>query len=598
MGQGSLHSFHIPVMGLAYTIDSPIRVAHFGISSVISIMDDDLIEKMNAYYSRKFGFAYDEITSKVADFRAKRITSYLNLVDKIVREKVESFKSELTSDRQVLDAFLSMLPTRSDFRSQVEKLLADGKNFKDTISNYIDRHLHPGNIDVNIMTKVDRENRDENGVLPIIFNDAHAALRGFANSVLSSSVVLSAGMHPRLYSYFECFPEFFPDKNSELKKKITIKVSDYRSAQIQGCFLAKKGLWVSEFRIESGLNCGGHAFATDGHLLGPILEEFREKKDELTVMMHELLIKSLAQKNLPVPSKPMKLKITVQGGVGTFEEHAFLLNHYNVDSVGWGSPFLLVPEATSADEATRNLLASAREDDLYTSNMSPLGVPFNTVRGMTHDALRQKRIDDDKPGSSCPKKFLALNKEYGDEGICTASRKYQKKKLRQIEADTTIDSEMRIRIEAEVLEKSCLCVGLSNSALLENDIRIKGDQSVVICPGPNIAYFKRQYSLSEMIDHIYGRKSVLVGTSRPNFFIKELAMYANHLEKEFEKAGGQQSIGLMKLRKNLLEGVTYYRKLFNGIGIFNNKNDSSITDLDSIAGHIESVASDAVLEQV
>ena len=50
---------------------------------------------------------------------------------------------------------------------------------------------------------------------------------------------------------------------------------------IQGNFLAKKGLWVSEYRIESGLNCGGHAFATDGFLLGPILEEFHQKKEQL-----------------------------------------------------------------------------------------------------------------------------------------------------------------------------------------------------------------------------------------------------------------------------------------------------------------------------
>ena len=32
-------------MGLAFTIDSPVRVAQYGIDSVISIMDDDLIEK-------------------------------------------------------------------------------------------------------------------------------------------------------------------------------------------------------------------------------------------------------------------------------------------------------------------------------------------------------------------------------------------------------------------------------------------------------------------------------------------------------------------------------------------------------------------------
>ncbi len=57
-----------------------------------------------------------------------------------------------------------------------------------------------------------------------------------------------------------------------------LKVSDFHSAAVQGKFLAKRGLWVSEFRIESGLNCGGHAFATKGQLLGPILEEFQQKR--------------------------------------------------------------------------------------------------------------------------------------------------------------------------------------------------------------------------------------------------------------------------------------------------------------------------------
>ena len=57
---------------------------------------------------------------------------------------------------------------------------------------------------------------------------------------------------------------------------------------IQGNYLAKKGLWVSEYRIESGLNCGGHAFATDGFLLGHILEEFKNKTNELIDSAHIL----------------------------------------------------------------------------------------------------------------------------------------------------------------------------------------------------------------------------------------------------------------------------------------------------------------------
>ena len=44
------HTFHIPVMGLAYTIDSPIRVAQYGISSVVSITDDEVIEKQDFDY--------------------------------------------------------------------------------------------------------------------------------------------------------------------------------------------------------------------------------------------------------------------------------------------------------------------------------------------------------------------------------------------------------------------------------------------------------------------------------------------------------------------------------------------------------------------
>src|SRR5690606_1425477 len=118
-----------------------------------------------------------------------------------------------------------------------------------------------GSIDVNIMSKVDRLNLDSKGKsLGEQFTDALAALRGFAQSNLQSSLILSAGMNPRLYSALEGYMDFLPDAGRGMRKKIILKVSDFRSAFIQAKFLAKKGLWVSEFRIESGLNCGGHAF--------------------------------------------------------------------------------------------------------------------------------------------------------------------------------------------------------------------------------------------------------------------------------------------------------------------------------------------------
>ena len=571
-----LHTFHIPVMGLAFTIDSPIRVAKYGISSVVSIADDELIEKMRAFYSDKFNVPYQEITQKIYDYRAERITSYLNLVDKIVKEKFESFKTELAESKQALENYIAMLPNKSEIKKGLESLLEDGIAFKENVKHYLEANLSPGDIDVNIMTKLDKDNFDKKEQLPVEFNDAHAALRGFANSNLTSSVVLSAGMNPRLFAYFENFSSFFPDINNTLKKKIILKVSDFRSAMIQGNFLAKKGLWVSEYRIESGLNCGGHAFATDGYLLGPILEEFKHKKDQLIQSAHDLMVKALGQKEMHIPDTPLDLKITVQGGVGTAEEHGFMMDYYNVDAVGWGTPFLLVPEATSVDAETRELLRNAKEKDLYLSHISPLGVPFNTLRGTTNEMFKQKRIDEDKAGSSCPKKFLALSKEFGPEGICTSSKKFQDVKLGELdEIKESLSPEDYDKKKFDITEKACLCVGLANASYLENDIKITGQsQGVIICPGPNLAYFDKEVSLSEMVQHIYGNANVMTDPNRPNLFIKELKMYIDYLKNDIKNISNEINASQVKklkaFKSNLLEGIAFYQNFFANTHYFEN----------------------------
>ena len=570
-----MHTFHIPVMGLAFTIDSPIRVAHFGIDSVLSITDDELIEKMRAFYSTKFKLPYQEITTKIDDFRAKRITHYLNMVDEIVKEKFENFKTELLESKTALENYIAMLPNQSEIKIGLQQLIDDGYAMKDQIKAYLEEHLSPGAIDVNIMTKVDKDNFIKNEPLPVEYNDAHAALRGFASSNLTSSVVLSAGMNPRLYSYIEQFKDFFPDENGVLKKRIILKVSDFRSAMIQGNFLAKKGLWVSEYRIESGLNCGGHAFATDGLLLGPILEEFKQKKQQLIQSAHELMEKALLQKQMPLPEKPLPLKITAQGGVGTAEEHEFLLDQYALESVGWGSPFLLVPEATSVDAQTRALLAKSKEDDFYLSHISPLGVPFNTVKGTTNEFLKQQRIDDNKAGSSCPKKLLALGKDYDPQGMCTASKKYQDIKLEELDAkkDDLSVTDFK-KLKTKITEKSCLCVGLANASYLENNIKIKGqDQGIVICPGPNLAYFDHEVSLSDMVKHIYGNANVMHNQNRPHVFVNELKLYVDYLKQELDNAADITAAQIKKwqlFKSNLLEGIVYYQDLLSNTAYFKN----------------------------
>ncbi|WP_233269942.1 hypothetical protein [Polaribacter sp. L3A8] len=559
------HSFHIPVMGIGFTIDSPLKVAQFGIDSVVSLVDDILVEKMRKIYSEKFEIPYKEISDKVDDFRAKRITSYLNLLHDQTEEKFNQLKNITSEKSKALKDYIQMLPEYSSLKKEFHKLTEDGVDFS-KMKDWANKNLSMGSIDVNIMTKIDKANYLNKELLPIEYNDAHAALRGFSESKLASSLVLSAGMNPRLYTYMSNFKDFFPDKNGYIKKKIILKVSDYRSAFIQGKFLAKKGLWVSEYRIESGLNCGGHAFATDGFLMGPVLKEFKENKETLKSTTLTLLMEALKEADKIIPAKDLELKITTQGGVGTDEEHAFLMEEYQLDSVGWGSPFLLVPEATSVDAKTMEKLASAKESDLYLSNTSPLGVPFNTLRGNTKDIQKQQHIDKNRPGSACPNKFIALNYEFKDTGLCTASREYQHLKLKELDALELSVEDKKRKYDA-IIEKSCICVGLSTSTLILNNVSTKktGD-GVSVCPGPNMAYYDKVMSLRGITDHIYGRKNMISRLDRPNVFVKELSLYITHLQEKVADVKAtidkKQLRYLLKFKKNLEAGILYYTELF------------------------------------
>ena len=561
------HSFHIPVMGIGYTIDSPIKVAQYGIDSVISLVDDILLEKLRKVYSKKFEIPYQEISNKIEDFRAKRITSYLNLMNEIVEKKFENLKNSTLEKGSELAEYFDMLPDSSTIKQEFSNFIEKVPSLEE-IGTWLRDNLSMGSIDVNIMTKVDKENYLKGEKLPSEFNDAHAALRGFAESDLTSSVILSAGMSPRLYGYMDNFDDFYPNKNGEIKKKIVIKVSDYRSALIQGKFFAKKGLWVSEYRIESGLNCGGHAFATDGFLMGPILQQFKENRENLVQEVSEILNKALENKKRFVPQKNLALKITAQGGVGTGEEHEFLLDYYNIDSVGWGSPFLLVPEATTVDDTTLQQLADAQEKDLYLSNISPLGVPFNSLRGNTKDLEKLAAVVKGRPGSSCPKEFLISNKEFTEKTICTASRQYQRKKIKELDNEGLSKSDYLDKFE-KIIDKACICVGLGTPALLVNEIETKVEgEGVSVCPGPNMAYFSKLKSLFEMTNHIYG-KSNISSTDRPNMFIKELNLYIDYLKNKFEETkttlDQKQEKYLVTFASNLKEGINYYENMFSNL---------------------------------
>lgn len=559
---GHLHSFHIPVMGTSFTVDTPLKVAKFGIASCISLGDDHLIERARKAWSRKLQLPFSPISERHNDARAARITAYLNFVHAHVDRQIEAMKRQSFGTGSDLDRYFQMLPEcalAERYRRIFETLDGD---LKQSLMDACRSNLRPGNIDVNIMTKVNRERYRRGVKLGPEMADALSALRGFVLSEGPGAVVFSAGMNPRLFSYAAEFESFLPDAAGHMSKKIILKVSDYRSALVQGQFFAKKGLWVSEFRVESGLNCGGHAFAKDGLLLGSILNDFKNQRNQLRDRLFDCLKKALENRYATVPENPPELRITAQGGIGTADEDVFLRKTFELDGTGWGTPFLLVPEASMVDAAHLELLQNADENEVFLSRSSPFGVPFWSMRHSASEQLRAKRVESGRPGSPCKRGYLAFNTEFGERPLCTGSTKYQKLKLEEIRCKPLNEDE-RQALEEEIQAKACICHDLGGSAAL-----VFGETQEVhpaICPGPNISYFSKLVSLKDMVAHIYGRSRIGVREDRLHMFINEGRLYLNYLRDEIRRFGlnisSHSPKSLSKIRQNMLKGCDEYKDL-------------------------------------
>ncbi|MDR2122340.1 MAG: hypothetical protein LBP34_04360 [Flavobacteriaceae bacterium] len=590
------HTFHIPVMGLSYTIDTPVKVARFGISSVVSIVQDSLIEKMREYYYKKNNKPYHPIETTEPDYRAKRITDYLNLLNHIVQNQVDKLKNSSFESGSELMLYFEMLPENSFLKKLYQKMKGIHDKYEQKkIQQQLKELIRAGSIDVNIMTKVDNNQYGKDGNIIEDGSDAVAALRGYSKSnLVDSSIIFSAGMNPRLFNYLENIPAFTEIKDGKFEKKIVIKVSDYRSAIIQGKYLAKKGLWVSEFRIESGLNCGGHAFASQGYMLGPILEEFKTKRSTLNSELFEMYSKALQLKGKTAPEKAPEITITVQGGIGTYEEDEFLRTYYQVNATGWGSPFLLVPEAVSIDDETLEALVKSKEEDIYLSSNSPLGVPFNYLKNISGEKEKYRFVEEGHPGSPCTEKLLKSNTEFTQKPICTASVSYIRQKIKQI-TKQNINEEERKKQIASILTKECLCAGLCNSALRKYELPpiSKEILGVTVCPGPNIAYFDKVVSLKDMIDHIYGRTNLLKSGYRPHMFVKELHIYMKYLKEqviEIVDYTDKKLVGYYEVFcQNMQNAVEYYRTQIHVITPKEDTKNQFISELKSIETEINKI---------
>ncbi|MEJ7692514.1 MAG: hypothetical protein WKF69_05850, partial [Daejeonella sp.] len=221
------HTFHIPVLGLGFSIDTPLKVARYGISSVVSIVDDQLIERMREFHTPD-PIDFIPIATGQPDFRSRRITAYLNLLDRLVNEQHERLKLQGFTSSSDITRYFELLPAKSKGRIAYNSMLTERNPYKRScLQNRLRSQVKKGEIDVNIMSKVDKINNILGAIdQPEQLSDALAALKGFAESNLSSSLILSAGMNPRLYTYIEEFPDFFPIAYQAPRKKVILKVSD------------------------------------------------------------------------------------------------------------------------------------------------------------------------------------------------------------------------------------------------------------------------------------------------------------------------------------------------------------------------------------
>jgi neutral trehalase len=162
---------------------------------------------------------------------------------------------------------------------------------------------------------------------------------------------------------------------------------------VQGRKCSPKKVYGSpNSELNRDLSAGGHAFPTEGLLLGPILEEFKNKRSELSAEMYELCNAAIAQKGGPVFAAQPVMRITVQGGIGTTSENDFLMEHYVLDGTGWEAPFCWYPRQPMLRRKHLHRLVKARRR-YDVSYASPLGIAFSNFKSSTAEIQRHDRIE-------------------------------------------------------------------------------------------------------------------------------------------------------------------------------------------------------------
>jgi hypothetical protein len=123
-----------------------------------------VIEMMRKHYYPEANREYFPIPATEADYRAKKITDYLNLVNTIVQDQVERIKQCAFETGSDIIKYFDMLREDSAVKRMYRQMLSTAdqvERFK--LEAWLREQIRPGSIDVNIMTKVDRNVAGKDG---------------------------------------------------------------------------------------------------------------------------------------------------------------------------------------------------------------------------------------------------------------------------------------------------------------------------------------------------------------------------------------------------------------------------------------------------
>ena len=117
----SPHTFYIPVMGTGFTLDASLKLAHWGISSAVSLVDDVLMEQIREHHCKLYQEKFEPIKADEPDCRAKRITAYLNFLERHVRQKFEALRQSDFNSTSEIHKYFRLLPDESPLKKLYAK---------------------------------------------------------------------------------------------------------------------------------------------------------------------------------------------------------------------------------------------------------------------------------------------------------------------------------------------------------------------------------------------------------------------------------------------------------------------------------------------